>query len=66
MRTIGIAAIAVFFLAIVYAALDLRRDHNQINRIREECQRTHGGDAGKVTECIADSALRYAREPNLP
>jgi hypothetical protein len=65
MRAIGIAVIAVFLLAIVYAALDLRRDHNQINRIREECQRTHG-DAGKVTECIADLALRHARQPNLP
>jgi hypothetical protein len=65
LRATGIAVIAVFLLAIVYAALDLRRDHNQINRIREECQRTHG-DAGKVTECIADSALRYARQPNLP
>jgi hypothetical protein len=65
MRTIGIAAIAVFFLAIVYAALDLRRDHNQINRMPEECQRTQG-DAGKVKECIADLALRHARQPNLP
>jgi len=65
LRATGIAVIAVFFLAIVYAALDLRRDHNQINRIREECQRTHS-DAGKVTECIADLALRHARQPNLP
>ena len=66
MRATGIAVIAVFFLAIVYAALDMRRDHNQINRIREECQRTHGGDAGKVKECMGDSALRLARQPNLP
>ena len=65
MRAIGIAVFAAFFLAIVYAAFDLRRDHNQINRIREECQRTHG-EAAKVTECIADSALRYARQPDLP
>jgi hypothetical protein len=65
MRVIGIAVFAVFFLAIVYAAFDMRRDHNQINRIREECRRTHS-DAGKVTECIADSALRYARQPQLP
>ena len=66
MRATGIAVIAaVVFFAIVYAAFDLRRDHNQINRIREECQRTHG-DAGKVKECMADSALRYARQPNLP
>ena len=63
MRATGIAIIAVFFLAIVYAALDMRRDHNQINRIREECQHS---DAGKVTECIADLALRLARQPNLP
>jgi hypothetical protein len=65
MRAIGIAVFAVFFLAIVYEALDLRRDHNQINRIREECQRTHG-DAGKVKECIAGLALRHAREPEMP
>jgi hypothetical protein len=65
MRAIGIAVFAVCFLAIVYAAFDLRRDHNQINRIREECQRTHA-EAAKVTECIADSALRYARQPDLP
>jgi hypothetical protein len=65
MRVIGIAVFAVFFLGIVYAAFDMRRDHNQINRIREECRRTHS-DAGKVTECIVDSALRYARQPQLP
>jgi hypothetical protein len=38
MRAIGIAVFAVCFLAVVYAAFDLRRDHSQINRIREECQ----------------------------
>ena len=38
MRAIGIAVFAVVFLAIVYATFDLRRDHNQINRIREECR----------------------------
>ena len=65
MRAIGIAVFAVVFLAIVYAAFDLRRDHNQINRIREECQRAHG-EAGKVKECITDLALRHAREPQLP
>jgi hypothetical protein len=65
MRAIGIAVVAVFFLAIVYAALDLRRDHNQINRIREECQQAHR-DAGKVTECMRDLALRHARQPQLP
>ena len=63
MRAIGIAVFAVCFLAIVYATRDLRRDHNQINRIREECQHTHGD---KVTECMADLALRHAREPEMP
>jgi hypothetical protein len=66
MRPIGIAVIAFFFLAIcIYATFDLRRDRNQISRIREECQRTHG-DAGKVKECVADLALRHARQPELP
>jgi hypothetical protein len=64
MRVIGIAVFAVFFLGIVYAAFDLRRDHNQINRIREEC-RTQS-DAGKVKECNVDSALRDAQQPKLP
>jgi hypothetical protein len=63
MRAIGIAVFAVVFLAIVYAAFDLRRDQNQITRIREECQH---GNAAKVTECIADLALRRARQPELP
>ena len=63
MRAIGIAVFAVFFLAIVYAAFDLRRDDSQINQIREECQHSN---AGKVTECIADLALRRARQPELP
>ena len=65
MRAIGIAVPAVVFLAIVYAAFDLCRDHNQINRIKEECQRTNS-EAGKVKECITDLALRHAREPKLP
>ena len=65
MRVIGIAVFTVFFLGIVYAAFDMRRDRNQINRIREECRRTHS-DAGKVTECITDLALRHARQPELP
>jgi hypothetical protein len=65
MRAIGIAVLVVFFLAIVYAAIDLRRDHNQINRIREECQRVDR-EAGKVTECMRDLALRHARGPQLP
>jgi hypothetical protein len=65
MRVIGLAVFAVFFLGIIYAAFDLRRDHNQINRIREECQRTQS-DAGKVKECDVDSALRDAQQPKLP
>ena len=47
------------------AAFELRRDHNQINRIREECRRTHS-DAGEVKECNVDSALRDAQQPKLP
>ena len=65
MRAIGVAVLAVCFLAIVYAAFDLRRDHNQINRIREECRQKHS-DAGKVTECVSDLVLRNARQPQLP
>jgi len=65
MRVIGIAVFAVFSSRLSTAAFDVRRDHNQINRIREECRRTHS-DAGKVTECVVDSALRYARQPQLP
>ena len=65
MRAIGIAVFADVFLAIVYAALDLRRDHNQTNRIREECQRANT-EAGKVKECNTDLALRHARQPQLP
>jgi hypothetical protein len=65
MRVIGIAVFAVCFLAIVYAAFDLRRDHSQINRIREECRQKHS-DADKVTECISDLMLRHASRPQLP
>ena len=65
MRVIGVAVFAVVFLGIIYAAFDLRRDHNQFNRIWEECQRTHG-DAGEVKECNVDSALRDAQQPKLP
>jgi hypothetical protein len=64
MKVIGLAVFAVLFLGIVYAAFDMRRDHNQINRIREEC-RTHSV-AGKVAECDVDSALRDAQQPKLP
>ena len=65
MRAIGIAVFAVCLLAIIYAAFDTRRDHNLINQIREECQRTHS-EARKVKECITEQALRHAREPELP
>jgi hypothetical protein len=65
MKAIGIAVFAVCFLAIVYAAFDMRRDHNQITRIRDECRRTHS-EAGKVKECITDLALRHSREPQMP
>ena len=64
MRAIVIAVLAIVFLAI-YAAFDLSREHNQTNRIREECQRTNG-EAGKVKECMTDLALRHARQPQLP
>ena len=65
MRAIGIAIFAGVFLAFVSAVFDLRHDHNQTNRIREECQRTNS-EAGKVKECMTDLALRYARQPQLP
>jgi hypothetical protein len=65
MRAIGIAVFAVLFFAIVYAAVDLRGDHNQIKRFREECRR-QSNDTGKVTECITDLALQHARQPELP
>jgi hypothetical protein len=63
MRAIGIAVVAVVLLAIVYAAFDLRRDHNEISQMREECQHSN---TGKVAECIADLALRRSRQPQLP
>ena len=65
MRAIGIAVFAVCFLAILYAAFDLRRDHSQINSIREECRQKHS-DPGKVTECISDLVLLRASRPQLP
>jgi hypothetical protein len=63
LRATGIAVIAVVSLAIVYAAFDMRRDHNQINRIREECQRTHG-DPSKMTRmhCRLGASVRKATE----
>jgi hypothetical protein len=65
MRVIGLAVLAVCFLAIIYAAFDLRRDHNQTKRIRDECRRTHS-DAGEVKDCIADMTLVRARDPQMP
>ncbi|MDE5444890.1 hypothetical protein GWG65_26270 [Bradyrhizobium sp. CSA207] len=65
MRTIGIAVFVIFCLAIVYVTVDLHGDHSQIKQIREECRRTHS-EAAKVTECVVDSTLRHARQPQLP
>jgi hypothetical protein len=66
MRVIVIATVALILLsALVYAAFDMRRDHNQVNKIRDECRRAHS-DAGEVKQCIADMALRRAKEPELP
>jgi hypothetical protein len=65
MRAIGMAVFAACFFAIVYTAFDLRRDHNQVNRIREECLQTIS-DAGKVKQCMGDLALRHARQPQMP
>ena len=64
MRAIGIATIVISFLAIVYMASNMHRDSHPIQRMREECQRTQ--DTKKVTECINDSALRYAGRSHLP
>jgi hypothetical protein len=44
---------------------DLRGDHNQTNRIREQCRQQHS-DAGKVKKCISDLVLRRASRPQLP
>jgi hypothetical protein len=63
MRAIGIAVFAVVLLGVVYAVFDLRRDHNEISQIREQCQHDK---AGKMAECVADLALRHARQPQLP
>jgi uncharacterized protein YoxC len=63
----GIAVIAISFIAIVFMASNMHRNSHPMDRIREECQRIRG-DVGihKVTECIANLALRYARQPDLP
>ena len=67
MRATGIATIVISFLAIVYMASNLHGDSHPIQRMREECQRTHGDEGTKkVTECITDLALRYAGRSHLP
>ena len=65
MRVIGLAVLAVCFLAAFYAAFDLRRDHSQTKRIRDECRRTHS-DAREVKACITDLTLLRARDPQMP
>jgi hypothetical protein len=65
MRVIGVAVVAACFLAIIYAAFDLRRDHSQTKRIRDECRRTHS-DAGEVKTCITEMTLLRARDPEMP
>ena len=48
-------------------ASNMHRDSHTIQRMREECQRTHGDEGTKkVTECITDLALRYAGRSHLP
>ena len=67
MRAIGIATIVISFLAIVYMASNMHRDSHPIQRMREECQRTHSDEGTKkVTECTTDLALRYAGRSHLP
>jgi hypothetical protein len=68
LRAISIATIMISFLAIVYyMASNMHRDSHPIQRMREECQRTHGDEGTKkVTECITDLALRYAGRSHLP
>ena len=65
MRVIGLAVVVVCFLAIIYAAFDLRRDHSQTKRIREECRQTHS-DARGVKDCITELTLLRARDPQMP
>lgn len=65
MRKIAIAAFVVLCLVVVYAAVDLRHDHNQIKQIREECRQAHS-ERIKMAECVLDSTLRRGRQPQLP
>jgi hypothetical protein len=65
MRTIGIALLVFLCLAIGYATSVLHHDHSQIRQVREECQRAHT-EAAKMAECQTDSALRQARQAQLP
>jgi hypothetical protein len=65
MRTIGIALLLFLCLAAGYATGVLHHDHSQINQVREECQRAHT-EAAKMAECQTDSALRHARQAQLP
>jgi hypothetical protein len=67
LRAISIATIVISFLAIGYMASNMRGDSHPIQRMRQECQRTHGDEGTKkVTECITDLALRYAGRSHLP
>jgi hypothetical protein len=65
MRTFGIGVFVVFCLAIGFATVVLNHDHSQIRQVREECQRAHT-EAAKMAECQTDSALRHARQAQLP
>jgi hypothetical protein len=65
MRMISIVVFPLIVLAVIYAAFDLRRDHNLISSIREDCRQKYS-EARKVTECIVDSGLRHAGQPELP
>jgi hypothetical protein len=66
LRAIGILTIVISFLAIVYMASNMHRDSHPIQRMREECQRTHGDEGTKKVTCITDLALRYAGRSHLP
>jgi|tagenome__1003787_1003787.scaffolds.fasta_scaffold20941538_3 hypothetical protein len=50
MRVIVTVALILLF-ALVYAAFDMRRDHNQVNKISDECRRAHS-DAGEVNSAL--------------
>lgn len=65
MRMIGIGMFAVFCLAAGYATVVLNHDHSQTWQIREECRRAHI-EADTAAECVTGSALRHARQAQLP